>query len=221
MRRPLQQLILAANLLEDERLSEQQRRLLLERLIRATEQLRDLSDLNRLQEVYAEPRLATRVIDLRELLARATRGAARVQLTLTATPVVAEVDPARLEQVIANLLDNALKYAPPETPVRVSLEARPGMAVIAVEDDGPGIPEVERARLFEPFFRGSRQTQAGGLGLGLAIAQRFVKAHGGYITLREPPAGGSRFEVWLPTGSAGARRSRAPRGHSTHEPLSS
>ena len=115
--------------------------------------------------------------------------------------VVAEIDPDRMRTVIRNLLENAIKYSLPDSrPVEVSASQNGGRVVIRVTDDGPRIPEGDRASLFLPFFRvdRSRSKKTGGYGLGLSIAKRIVEAHGGTIAVENNPQRGSSFVVTLP-----------------------
>ncbi len=100
-------------------------------------------------------------------------------------------DAQRLTVVLRNLIENAVKYAPPETPIYVRAFARDGEVVVQVEDQGPGIPPEHRRRIFESFYRvesGLSRTAAGA-GLGLAICQGIVRAHGGDIWLEDRPRG--------------------------------
>lgn len=110
-------------------------------------------------------------------------------------PVV-RADPQKLTQMLVNLVRNALQASPQSEPVRVSAALRDGDVVIAVEDEGPGVPPEIRARLFQPFAS-SRGDQ--GLGLGLYMAQLIVVSHRGRIVLADKPRG-SRFEVVIPRG---------------------
>jgi two-component system sensor histidine kinase CpxA len=89
-----------------------------------------------------------------------------------------------LRRAIENVLRNAIRYAPPQSTIEVRLVCEDDCARIAVRDYGPGIPEKLRERIFDPFFRAdaSRDERTGGLGLGLAIAQRAVRVHRGEIT---------------------------------------
>ncbi len=107
-------------------------------------------------------------------------------------------DPARLHQVLANLLGNARVHTPPGTTVTASVTATRGRACITVADDGPGIPEELLPTLFERFVRGdgSRSRTAGSTGLGLAIVKAIVDAHGGHIEVTSEP-GDTRFTVFL------------------------
>lgn len=114
-----------------------------------------------------------------------------------AEPVVLECQPGALRRAITNLLDNAVKYG---TVARVSLQAAPDAVRIVVDDDGPGIPEPDLQKVFEPFHRleESRSRETGGTGLGLAIAQTIAETHGGAITLANRPGGGLRAILTLP-----------------------
>lgn len=109
-------------------------------------------------------------------------------------------DPDRMEQVLSNLVGNALKFSPPGAGVTVRIACEGTEVVTRVVDRGPGIPPEERRRIFDPFVRGSVQPQgaAKGTGLGLAISGKIVKAHGGRIGVEETPGGGATFRFSLP-----------------------
>ncbi|MGW1215924.1 sensor histidine kinase [Streptomyces sp. NPDC002499] len=132
---------------------------------------------------------------------RAVRGAEVVPSLgdpVEVTGVVAEL--ARLAR---NLLDNADRHADGRVEVRVTTAG--GRAVLSVDDDGPGIPEEQRARVFERFVRlgdGSRARGDGGVGLGLAMVRGIARRHGGDVTVTASPLGGARFEVQLPLSPA-------------------
>ena len=115
----------------------------------------------------------------------------------SAAPVVIDGDPVALRRLVANLLDNALKFGSCAE-ARVYREG--GAAVIEVDDNGPGISDKERERVFEPFHRGepSRSRETGGAGLGLAVVRSVARAHGGEATLANRPEGGLRACVRLP-----------------------
>jgi len=101
-------------------------------------------------------------------------------------------------RVLANLVDNALRHAPPPAPVELFVERRGATLVFSVADRGPGIPPEERERVFEPFYRppGAR-ADVGGAGLGLAIARRLAEAQGGTVRYEPRPGGGSVFTFEL------------------------
>jgi signal transduction histidine kinase len=102
-----------------------------------------------------------------------------------------------LRHVLDNLLDNALRYTPRGTQVRIETATRDGCVVLAVADSGPGIPPEDRPRVFERFYRGANGRRAGsGSGLGLAIADELARRWGGTITLADGP--GTRIEASFP-----------------------
>jgi signal transduction histidine kinase len=110
----------------------------------------------------------------------------------------ARFDRLRVEQVLTNLLGNAVKYAAPDGRVEIATRAVPGFVEVSVSDDGPGVPEADRERIFEPYVQAGEESRAGGLGLGLAISRRLVEAHGGSLRYEDRPAGGSSFVFTLP-----------------------
>ncbi|MET3665986.1 ATP-binding protein [Caulobacter sp. 1776] len=111
--------------------------------------------------------------------------------------VVIEGDPVALKRLVSNLVDNALKYG---AAARGRVYAEEGMAIIEVDDDGPGVPPGELERVFEPFYRGepSRNRETGGIGLGLAVVRSLARAHGGDVALHNRAEGGLRACVRLP-----------------------
>ncbi len=111
-------------------------------------------------------------------------------------------DAAKLSQVIRNLADNAVRAA--RSRVRFTLAEHDGTATVVVEDDGDGIPDAERDRVFERFVRldASRDRGSGGSGLGLSIVREVVRGHGGTVEVGESPLGGARFVVSLPVRAA-------------------
>jgi two-component system sensor histidine kinase KdpD len=110
-----------------------------------------------------------------------------------------EADPALLERVLANLIDNALAWSPPGVPVRVEAGGVPGAVHVRVVDRGPGIPLAERDRVFLPFQRLGDRSSGAGVGLGLAVARGFTVAMGGELTVEDTPGGGTTMVVVLPT----------------------
>jgi PAS domain S-box-containing protein len=109
------------------------------------------------------------------------------------------VDAAQLERVIVNLIENAVKYAPGETPLRITGVRVEQAVELRVEDDGPGIPTEDLERVFDKFVRSSSaRSSASGTGLGLAICRGIVRAHGGRIWAENRASGGARFIVSLP-----------------------
>lgn len=189
-----------------------------------------LADTERLQRIAADLLLLARLdggpapraepVDLALLAAEdlARRPAPRVPLRLDApAPVPAAGDPARLERALANLVDNALRHARTGVVVRAAAEPsaeRGPCVVLEVEDDGPGIPEPDRDRVFERFVRldADRGRTGGGTGLGLAIVREIARAHGGDAHALPPRAdagSGIRLVLCLPAPGAGPGRQPA------------
>jgi signal transduction histidine kinase len=115
--------------------------------------------------------------------------------------VVVVADPTRLEQVAANLIDNAVKYTPSGGRVDVEVRRAADAAIVRVRDTGPGIPSDERARIFDRLFRGDTSRAERGLGLGLSLVKAIIEAHGGTVDVISEPGHGSVFTVSLPLGS--------------------
>ena len=162
----------------------------------------DLLDVSRMQT----SRIALRpeLIDLAALVsgvARTLPEASRDRILLDLPPELpGQWDPLRLEQVVLNLLDNALKYSPPDRPVDVRLARDGDAAVLTVADYGVGIPAADLPALFRPFSRGANvaSSDAPGRGLGLFIARQIVEAHHGDITATSAVDEGATFTVRLP-----------------------
>jgi two-component system sensor histidine kinase KdpD len=112
-------------------------------------------------------------------------------------PLVA-VDDVLIEQVLVNLIENAVKYTPPDTPVAIAARAGERDITVEVADRGPGIPAGEEERIFEKFQRLEPEARPGGVGLGLAICRGIVAAHGGRIWAENRPGGGAAFRFTLP-----------------------
>ncbi len=142
--------------------------------------------------------LAERNVALNRALA-AKKGTA-IELRCEEGPFPMLVDPPKIEQVLNNLIGNAVKFSPPGSTVEVRLSRRDGRAAVAVADQGPGVPPEELDRLFRPFERTRVRSTAGekSTGLGLAIVKRIVEGHQGEIRVESGPEGGSVFVVTLP-----------------------
>ena len=146
-------------------------------------------------------RAHARPVDLDDVLGdvlSSTQAGGVVLRTQGVEPVQVTGDAALLEQVLRNLVENAVRHA--VSTVDVSLSSDVGTAVLTVDDDGPGIPESERAEVFQRFVRldHSRDRKQGGVGLGLAIVAEIVRVHSGSVDVSESPAGGARLTVRLP-----------------------
>ena len=129
--------------------------------------------------------------------------AQRVSLIVDGPATLVHADHDRICQVLVNLLDNAIRYSPPGENVRVSIVSAPDSVTVSVQDRGPGISAADQARVFERFYRADRSRVrdargSAGAGLGLAIAQALVQAHGGQITLESPPDQGTTVRFTLP-----------------------
>jgi heavy metal sensor kinase len=113
-------------------------------------------------------------------------------------------DPAWLQQVFSNLVDNAIKYGRRGDDIRIELEKRDGSLGVSVADTGPGIPADELPTIFERFQRSDRDRNRPGFGLGLALVREIALAHGGHVDVSSEPGKGTRFTVWLPECAPGA-----------------
>ncbi len=124
----------------------------------------------------------------------------KLNLIVSLQPVSLEGDAEKLRILVDNLVSNAIKYSPDGSPLWVLLSRRGASAIIEVADSGPGIPTVERERVFEAFFQGAPASSGHvrGTGLGLSIAREYAQAHGGNITVVNSSKAGARFQVVLP-----------------------
>jgi two-component system sensor histidine kinase KdpD len=111
---------------------------------------------------------------------------------------LARGDEVLVEQVLSNLVENALKYTPPHTAVEIDATVADPWIVIGVRDYGPGLAPGEEELVFEKFYRGSDEQAQSGTGLGLAICRAIVEAHGGGIHARNDANGGVRFSFTIP-----------------------
>jgi two-component system sensor histidine kinase KdpD len=165
-----------------------------QRLSRLVENLLDVS---RLESGDAEPRQEP--IDLVGVLEAAREsideGGAVVRLEVGAEVPELLADSVQLERAFANLLENGVRHGGGR-PVLVRSREVGGRLIVRVVDQGPGIPEQERERIFEPFYR--REGASQGFGLGLAIAKGFIEANGGEVAVESVPGQGSTFVVSFP-----------------------
>jgi signal transduction histidine kinase len=161
-------------------------------------------DLARLHN--GQMQIARQVFDLAALArqavenARLTAARHLIEFHDPDAPIVIQGDSVRLEQVLQNLLDNAVKYSPADGVITVCVEQRNAKAVLSVSDQGIGIPEAARAQLFERFFRASNldRRRMQGTGIGLSIVSEIVALHGGVVEVDSAEGHGSTFTVRLP-----------------------
>ncbi len=182
---------------------------------RMGELVENLLTLARLDQIPAAER---KPVDLSKLAANAAEDARvtaperRVDFS-SPGPVAVMGDSSQLQQVIANLVRNALVHTPSGTPVEIHVGAESGSALLEVRDHGRGLPGDEPEQLFERFWRADpgRERGAGGAGLGLSIVRAFVEAHGGRVVAANAPGGGASFTVRLPlAGHAPGREAVLP-----------
>jgi two-component system sensor histidine kinase KdpD len=166
---------------------------------RLTDLVENLLDLSRLEsgtaEAHPEPSSIEEVVDAAASNSSLRGARLDVQLPPDLPPVLA--DPAQLERVLSNLLENAVRYSTNGEPVAVRADTSGSRLHLRITDHGPGIAHDELERIFEPFYR-SREAMGRGSGLGLAIARGFVEGNGGRIWARSLPGQGSTFTVDLP-----------------------
>ncbi|HEY7467722.1 MAG TPA: ATP-binding protein [Dehalococcoidia bacterium] len=122
----------------------------------------------------------------------------RLQVDLDLESLRLRADPVRLKQVLNNLVENAHKYSRPAGQITIRVGQLRDKVLIAVEDEGPGVPAEEVNRIFDPFFRGTRTSRQSGSGLGLAICKSLVEAQGGGLAAAPGPRGGFQMLVTLP-----------------------
>ncbi|MGN6673491.1 MAG: PAS domain S-box protein, partial [Thermomicrobiales bacterium] len=171
-----------------------------QRLSRLVTQLLDVSRIEAGQ--LALERTVTNVTRLVEEAAASARLMTnRHEIAVHGDPdVVASVDPLRLEQVLSNLVSNAIKYSPAGGPIEFMVtQPEPGQIAIVVQDQGIGILPADREQIFTRFYRADPSDRVAGMGLGLYISQQIVTMHEGHIEVSAAPAGGTRFTITLPT----------------------
>ena len=181
-----------------------------ERLNRYVQNLLDMTRLG-----YGALQIRREPVDMREIVGFAAR---RLERALKAQRLLLDMpadlppilgDPALLEQVVTNVLDNAAKYAPDRSAIRVTADAKKGHVTVAVTDEGPGIPAGDREKVFDMFYRvRAGDGQQAGTGLGLAICRGIMEAHGGAIRALPVATGGqgTRIEISMPQAPDGQGR---------------
>jgi signal transduction histidine kinase len=163
----------------------------------------DLLEISRFDAGVAE--LSLERVDLGALVTQVVRVLAgdEVEVDVGPQPIAIRVDKRRLERVLANLLENASRYA--GGPTRVGIERAGAWVRITVDDAGPGVPDAERRTIFQRFSRGTAPVRPGkpkGTGLGLSLVSEHVGLHGGRVWVEDAPERGARFVVELPAGGA-------------------
>ena len=160
----------------------------------------NLLDMSRLQTGAFS--INSRWVGLDEVVASALVGLhappERVRTDVPETLPQVRVDPTLLERAVANLVDNALSFSPPDRAVRVEAAKLNGFVDLRVIDEGPGIPQADRHRIFQPFQRAGDKPNGEGVGLGLAVAKGFVEAIGGELEIEDTPGGGTTMVVSIP-----------------------
>jgi signal transduction histidine kinase len=146
-------------------------------------------------EPVSIPALLESVIDLYQLIAEEKRISIKSDLS---SPCQAVVDPTRMRQVFANLLDNALKYTPEGGAIGLSCCIRDGRAIVQMSDTGVGVSASEQPRIWGRLYRGDRSRSQRGLGLGLSLVKAIVEAHHGEVSVQSEPGKGAIFTVMLP-----------------------
>lgn len=164
----------------------------------------DLLDLDRLSRGVTEPTFAR--ADVGALVTRVVAGSeisTERTVEVDAAPVEAEIDTAKVERIVEDLLANADRHAPGESRIRVSTAAEGEHVVIAVDDEGPPVPEAYRERIFEPFRRGPEgREHTLDVGVRLALVAGFAELHGGRAWVQDGETGGVSFRVRLPVEAA-------------------
>lgn len=166
--------------------------------IRLNHQIQNLLDMTRLQsggvELNLEWHLAQDLIAGALERARPSLGARTVDVSVAEGLPLLMVDGLLIEKALVNLMENAGRHTPPESRITISASTADGELVLAVQDNGPGVPEENLAKLFTAGYR----TPAGGYGLGLAVVKAAVELHDGTIAVRNLPSGGAEFRIGLP-----------------------
>ena len=181
--------------------------------------LTDLLDIDRLQRGIITP--DRRPTDVGDLIERTVEDAGLrehrpVEIDVEGAPLVADVDPAKFERIVENLVVNAEKHAPGAGPVVVHAGPDRDGLLLVVDDAGPGVPDDLKDTVFQPFRRGPEAEHLPGVGLGLSLVARFAELHGGRAWVEDRPGGGASIRVILPatvtTGQAASAEqpTRAP-----------
>jgi PAS domain S-box-containing protein len=210
LRSPLTSILGLSLTLERHReLGDEDREDLLERLSTNARKLdrllKDLLDIDRLNRGIVTPQY--RVVDVAALARRAVDSLdslAHRAIEIDTTPVVINVDPAKVERIVENLLVNAARHTREDRRIWLRVTPHDGGVLIAVDDDGAGVPMELRDAIFEPFRQGPTiSSHSPGTGVGLSLVASFSALHGGQAWVEEREGGGASFRVFLPGGPAG------------------
>lgn len=204
LRSPLTSILGLSLTLEQTRLPEEDQADLLGRLATNARKLdrllKDLLDIDRLNRGIVTPNY--RATDVGALVRRTVESLDLLgerPILVEADPVTIEVDPAKVERIVENLLANAARHTGPDTGIWVRVWEEPDGAVIAVEDDGPGVPKDLQDAIFEPFRQGpTTSPHSPGTGIGLSLVAMFAELHGGRAWVQDRDGGGASFRVFLP-----------------------
>jgi signal transduction histidine kinase/HAMP domain-containing protein len=210
-RTPLAGILLSVDLLTRyfDRITSEKRLGELHKIRVRVNELTDLMNdfLSQSESQSAVGRFSPKVMDISELcrsiasemefIASAT-SRARIIRNINVHDAMVNGDLKLLRYIIRNLVSNAIKYSPKDSPITVDVYCEETMVVIAVSDKGMGIPEIEQEGLFTPFFRGSNTSTISGTGIGLSIVKEFAEAHGGSVSVMSRQNEGSTFTVRLP-----------------------
>lgn len=164
----------------------------------------NLLDMSRLQTGTVTPLI--RLTNLDEVVPKALGGVPEgsVRLDIPESLPLVAVDPGLLERTVANIVENAVKYSPSDTAVKVSASVLRDRVEIRVTDRGPGVPDSDKGRIFEPFQRHGDAPRGAGVGLGLAVARGFAEAMDGVLEAEDTPGGGMTMVLTLRTGQSRA-----------------
>ena len=175
----------------------------------------DLLDTERLARGVVEPKLQEIAVGrLVSLLVWDSETMAGRQVHMDTRSVTAWVDPQMISRIVENLLMNAARHTPPGSQVWVKVAPEDGNLLIAIEDDGPGLPEEHRESIFQPFEHGPMTSVHNpGVGVGLSLVAKFAELHGGRVWVEEREGGGASFKVLIPRGDPEVvPEGAAPRG---------
>jgi signal transduction histidine kinase len=178
-----------------------QRDAMIEDVLEMQRMIEGLLEMERLRSGHGLVRAEHDIVALIHEVARSFAGSAPGVRVVTGTESIpAGVDAEKLRIALRNIIENAVKYSLPDSAaVEVSAAHEGSAVVIRVRDHGTGIPDADKSRVFEPFFRSdpSRSRKTGGYGLGLSLAKRIIDAHGGTITVRDAAPAGTLIEITL------------------------